>query len=149
MKKMMLFFLMLASASAFAELSKWVDADGKVHYSDQPPPPNVKAKTLRVSSEPAVPAIAPAAPKTVAEQEAEFRKAQQMKKEAADKAAREQAKAEAEKANCVAAQQNLRTLQEGVRMVEVDAKGERLYLDDEQRRQRIEKAMQNVNTYCK
>ena len=87
--------------------------------------------------------------KTIAEREAELKKVQQAKKEAADKAAQEQEKIEAEKAYCDAAQQNLRTLQEGMRMVEIDAKGERFYLDDEQRRQRIEKAQQDIKTYCK
>ncbi|HEU0220523.1 MAG TPA: DUF4124 domain-containing protein [Gallionella sp.] len=157
MKKFLLILLVLASTNAFAELSKWVDADGKVHYSDQPPPANVKAKTLRVTSEAAAPASAggavaasaPAAPKTIAEREAELKKAQQAKKEAADKAAQEQARIETEKANCAAAQQNLRTLQEGMRIVEIDAKGERSYVDDEQRRQRIEKAQQGIKTYCK
>ena len=157
MKKILLILLMLASTTAFAGLSKWVDADGKVHYSDQPPPANVKAKTLRVTSEAAAPvsasgvaaASAPAASKTIAEREAELKKAQQAKKEAADKAAQEQARIDAEKANCAAVQQNLRALQEGVRMVEIDAKGERSYLDDEQRRQRIEKAQQDIKTYCK
>jgi len=56
---------------------------------------------------------------------------------------------ETEKANCAAVQQNLRALQGGMRMMEVDAKGERSYLDDEQRRQRIEKAQQDIKTYCK
>ena len=157
MKKFLLILLMLASTTAFAGLSKWVDADGKVHYSDQPPPANVKAKILRVTSEVAAPvsasgvaaASAPAASKTIAEREAELKKAQQAKKEAADKAAQEQARIDAEKANCAAVQQNLRALQEGVRMVEIDAKGERSYLDDEQRRQRIEKAQQDIKTYCK
>lgn len=149
MKKFLLILLILASANAFAGLSKWVDADGKVHYSDQPPPANVKAKTLRVTSDAAAPASAPAAPKTVAEREAELKKAQQAKKEAADKAAKEQERIDAEKAYCVAAQQNLRALQDGIRMVEIDAKGERSYLDDEQRRQRIEKVQQDIKTYCK
>ena len=157
MKKFLLTLLMLSSANAIAGLSKWVDADGKVHYSDQPPPPNVKAKTLRVTSDVAAPtsasgvaaASAPAAPKTTAELEAELKKAQQAKKEAADKAAKEQARIEAEKANCAAAQQNLRTLQDGVRITEIDAKGERSYLGDEQRRQRMEKAQQDVKAYCK
>jgi hypothetical protein len=40
-------------------------------------------------------------------------------------------------------------MQEGMRMVEIDAKGERSYLDDEQRRQRIEKAQQDIKAYCK
>lgn len=151
MKKFLLILLMLANTTAFAGLSKWVDADGKVHYSDQPPPANVKAQTLRVTSEAAAPmsASAPAAPKTIAEREAELKKAQRAKKEAADKAAQEQARIEAEKANCAAVQQNLRALQEGMRMVEIDAKGERSYLDDEQRRQRIEKAQQDIKASCK
>lgn len=149
MKKFLLILLMLASATAFAGVSKWVDADGKVHYSDQPPPANVKAKTLHVTSEAAASASAPAAPKTIAEREAELKKAQQAKKEAEDRAAQEKAGMEAEKANCTAAQQHLRTLQEGMRMVEIDAKGERYYVDDEQRRQRVEKAQQDIKTFCK
>lgn len=149
MKKFLLIFLMLVSANAFAELSKWVDEHGKVHYSDQLPPPNVKVKTLRVTSNAEAPASAAAAPKTIAEQEVELKKAQRVRKEAAEKAAKEQEKIEADKTNCANAQQNLRALQGGVRMVEVDAKGERYYLDDEQRRQRIEKAQENVKTYCK
>lgn|SRR5574340_58837 len=158
MKKFLLILSVLASANAFAGLSKWVDADGKVHYSDQPPPANVTAKTLRTtSSDTAAPASAggaaaasaPAAPKTIAEREAELKKAQQAKKEAADKAAKEQARIEGEKTNCESAQQSLRALQDGVRVLEVDAKGERSYLGDEQRRQRIEKAQQNIKTFCK
>jgi hypothetical protein len=34
-------------------------------------------------------------------------------------------------------------------MVEVDAKGERSYLDDTQRQQRIVKAQQDISTLCK
>lgn len=157
MKKILLTFLLLASASASAALIKWVDAEGKVHYSDQPPPPNVKAEKLRLPSAAETPgsasgvaaASAPAGPKTIAEREAELKKAQQAKKEATDKAAKDQARIDAEKAQCEAAQQNLRALQEGMRLVEIDAKGERSYLDDNQRRQRIEKAQQDINTYCK
>ena len=36
----LIFFL--AGATAQAELYRWVDADGKVHYSDEPPPANIK-----------------------------------------------------------------------------------------------------------
>lgn len=32
----------LALAQAETETYKWVDADGKVHYSDQPPPPSAR-----------------------------------------------------------------------------------------------------------
>ena len=151
MKNLLLVWLLLLSADAMAELRKWVDADGKVQYSDQLPPPNVKAKILHVSPPPAsgVAGSAPVVSKTIAEREAELKKAQISKKEAADKAALEQARIAAEKENCTTAQLNLRTLQDGARLTVVDAKGQRSYLDDEQRRQRIEKSLENVKAYCK
>jgi Domain of unknown function (DUF4124) len=157
MSKFLLILLMLASTNTFAAISKWVDAQGQVHYSDQPPPPEAKAETLRSASDTEGTAgtsgvnatSAPAAPKTIAEREAELKKAQQAEQAAADKAAQKQAATEAIKANCATAQQNLRTLQEGIRMVEVDANGERSYLDDNQRQQRIAKTQQDVSNYCK
>ncbi|MBI3529559.1 MAG: glutaredoxin family protein [Betaproteobacteria bacterium] len=43
MKSWVLFpVFVLACVAAQAELYRWVDADGKVHYSDQLPPANVK-----------------------------------------------------------------------------------------------------------
>ena len=157
MSKFLLILLMLTSANTFAAISKWVDAQGHVHYSDQPPPPEVKAEILHAPSDTDDTAgmsnisktSATAATKTVAEQEIELRKAQQAKKEAADKAAQKQAAADAIKANCANAQQNLRNLQSGTRMTEVDANGETSYIDDTQRQQRIEKAQQQISNLCK
>src|SRR6187397_890157 len=37
---------LLASAPAMAALYKWTDASGRVIYSDQPPPGNVKVETI-------------------------------------------------------------------------------------------------------
>ena len=50
MSKFLLILLMLASTNTFAAVSKWVDAQGRVHYSDQPPPPATTSETLRSSS---------------------------------------------------------------------------------------------------
>lgn len=155
MNKYLLILLMLSSASAFAELNKWFDENGKVHYSDQAPPANIKAKTLRSAS--VIPTSAsgiaatsaPAAAKTVAEREAEWKKAQQEKKDAADKSAKEQARKEESKTNCATAQQNLRTFQAGVPIAEIGANGEPSTLNDTQRQQRIAKAQQDVSNWCK
>ena len=157
MSKFLLILLMLASTSTFAAISKWVDAQGQVHYSDQPPPREAKAETLRSASgtegtagtSGVTATSAPAAPKTIAEREAELKKDQQAKKEAADKAAQKQAAEDALKVNCATAQENLRSLQSGVRVMEIDAKGERSYLDDTQRQQRIDKAQQDISNNCK
>lgn len=158
MKKHLFILLMLSSAHAVADLSKWVDENGKVHYSDQPPPANVKAKTLRstpdtppflTSASGGAASSAPPAVKTIAEREAELKKEQKAKKDAADMAAQEQALKEEKKANCKASRQNLRTLQEGMRIVEINANGERSYISDEQRQQRIATAQQDISSYCK
>jgi glutaredoxin len=37
--------LLLCSAGAGAQMFKWTDAKGVVHFSDQPPPPNSKVET--------------------------------------------------------------------------------------------------------
>lgn len=43
----------LLTASAQVELFRWVDADGSVHYSDQPPPPNIRnVQQMQVTSKP-------------------------------------------------------------------------------------------------
>ena len=157
MGKFLLIFLILASANAFAEVNKWVDDQGRVHYSDQAPPPEVQAKALRSSSnsEGAGSASgvagtdAPAASGSFVEQEAALKRAQQEKQVAADKAAQKQAIVDARKADCANAQQNLRTLQSGVRMVVINASGERSYMDDTQHQQSIEKAQQDISNLCK
>lgn len=46
--------LILAAAPAAAELYKWTDAEGKVHFSDQPPPPEIKAPVTVKPRRPAV-----------------------------------------------------------------------------------------------
>jgi Domain of unknown function (DUF4124) len=150
MNKYLLFLLILTSTNALAAITKWVDSNGQVHYSDQPPPSNVRPKTLLPDSDTQDTASSGvAAPKTIAEREAELKKAQKSKKEATEKAAQKQSAADAQQASCAAAQQNLRDLQSGIRMVEIDAKGERSYIDDNQREQRVEKAQKGISNYCK
>jgi hypothetical protein len=157
MKNCLMVLLMMFGMNAFAEVNKWVDENNQVHYSDQPPPAIAKTKKLRSDSDSRGSAAASgvaettgsAAPKTIAEREAELRKAQKAKKEAADKAVKNQANEEDIKANCAQAQLSLKALQEGMRMVEIDANGERSYLDDEQRQQRIAKTQQDISRICK
>ncbi len=91
----------------------------------------------------------PPAAKTLAEREAELKKTQKAKKDAADKAAQEQALKEQNQANCDALKQSLKTLQLAIPLVEIKASGERSYVTDEQKQQRIAKAQQDISTFCK
>jgi hypothetical protein len=47
--------LVLSTAAAHAQVYRWVDAKGTVHYSNAPPPPGVKAVQLPIDAKPGVP----------------------------------------------------------------------------------------------
>ena len=51
--------LVLAASSASAQVYRWVDASGRVHYSNDTPPPGAKATKLDIDAKPG-----PAAPDT-------------------------------------------------------------------------------------
>src|SRR5689334_21122673 len=76
--------LLLCAGTAFAQMYRWVDKDGKVRYGDTPPP-GAKTSSIKGPASSAAPAPAAAAkdakdakkgPLTPAEQEQEYRKRQ-------------------------------------------------------------------------
>ena len=98
MKNRFLFVIALLamSLSVSADIYKWVDANGKVQYSNTPPP-NVKGTKVKV--EDPAPPTGPATPAATAEywrqKDDEFRKRQgdksKVQKEASDKVSLEEA----------------------------------------------------------
>ncbi len=150
MKYCMAILLTLVSFNAAAGLTKWVDSQGVVHYTDEPPPPNVKAQTLNApSTSTGIPAASgPAAPKTIYEQESELNKEKKAKEEAAQKAAKKQEEEAQKRQACEQARNQVAMLQNAPRVATYDAAGERTYLDDAQRQQRIDEAQAAVSKYC-
>lgn len=115
------------AAPASAALYKWVDANGRTVYSDQPPPVHIKAELISGAPPPAN----PDAVKEMANREAEFRKRQADKQEDAKKV--ERSRADAQKLATYCAQ--VRTQAEGLRRADVamyrlNEKGERVVLDE-------------------
>ncbi|MBU1215223.1 MAG: DUF4124 domain-containing protein [Gammaproteobacteria bacterium] len=145
------FYLILLSCislSAHAGLNKWVDENGKVHYSDKPPS-NVTAESVRnIAGKGQEAAPADYSSKSYSEREAEMKKARQEKKDAAEKSAQEAAQLQARKRNCAAAQENLRALESGARLVTYDENGEKRFLDDAAREQRVNSAREAVKNNC-
>lgn len=157
----------LAVQTAAAETYKWTDAEGKVHYSDQPPPANIKnpttitprKKTSR--SAPQAEADADAAkapeakppvsakPRTTQELDAEFR--QRRVKEAEDEAAREKAEQEAadKKRNCVQATNNVKRLEQGGRLTRYNDQGEVEFLQDSEIAAELARARQAADSWCR
>lgn len=153
----MLRFLLLASAlsiaalPALAEVNKWVDANGKVQYSDQAPAGKVNVERLRIEKTvpPAAAVGKPAAAKTLAERDLEYRQGQVAAEEAQKKQAQVDADTKGRQENCANARGNLKTLEQGGRVYNYDAKGERTYLDDSARSKSLDDAKKRVAEWCK
>lgn len=141
------------AAAAQAQGYKWIDKDGNVHYGDRPPP-GASVTPLGPPPPPVnmqSPSSAEGAskgPLTPAQQELEFRRRIKEAQEAAAKADKERQAAEDKKQNCANAQEALRTLESGQRIMRVDEKGERYFISDEQRAADEARARRAVSDYC-
>lgn len=159
-----------ATATAHAQW-KWRDRSGIVQYSDKPPPSDIPAKdvlerppampaertapaaavTPQAAASAAAAASAPAAvpaPTTVDPQLAERRK--QAEEEAAAKRRAEDEKVAAQRAdNCQRARAQLRSLEDGMRLVRTNSKGEREVLDDKGRAEETARARSVIASECK
>lgn len=163
MHRFVLAAALAASAAALAgpaaaQAFKWTDKDGKVQYSDRPPP---GAKTEAVQSKvgsvtgsgtgSAGAARTPGAaqpPMSYAEKDQAFRKRLLEQDEARQKQAKsdEQAKQKAE--YCQQAKSRLAGLEAGGRMTRFNDKGERVFLDDSQIEAEKTRVRRDVSTNC-
>lgn len=151
MKNALAIFLTLASFSTLADVHRWVDANGKVHYSDEAPSEDVNSKTIRTkhsdsTPEPAASGTPPA--KTIYEQAADINKANKEKEEAAKKAAQKEEEAKIKQKNCEQSRSQLLSLQNSPRIATYNESGERVIMDDGARQQSIKDAQDAVSKYC-
>ncbi|HYN54213.1 MAG TPA: DUF4124 domain-containing protein [Methylotenera sp.] len=156
---------------ANAEIYKWKDKEGKVRYTDVPPPSNIKQESLYGKK---IPKPTTQAPLRVVEKDAasianiqkqkDKEKAAienpgvnpaMSKEEAAAKRAKEADAAKAEdeakkvkEENCKAAKANLKTHMVGGRLLKTNEKGEREYMSDADIKNGIATAQADVDKYC-
>jgi len=158
--------LLLLAHFAHAQYS-WIDDKGTRVFSDRPPPPNTPASRIikgprpaaqapvpfdakpGATAAPATPAL-PATPKppSLAEQDAAFRQRQSKREEDAKKAQEDEQKKRDNAERCTAARQESLQLSSGMRIAQVNDKGERSFMTDEDRKRRQE-AAQRVLQECR
>ena len=151
----------------------WKDGNGRLVYSDRPPPSDIKpANVVRQPNTQVLANPAPASgplddsgkpsdaknpdaknptpggPKTVAEREMEFRKRQQERADGEKKAAEEQTKNAVKTAECDRARGYLKSLEDGVRITRTDASGNREFLDDAQRATEVDRTRKIIQSTC-
>jgi len=151
--------VLLLGASSLAvagDLYRWVDAQGQVHYSDEPPPADAReVKAIRSKGVDPSPQEQPEdseennAEPSYVEQQAAFEERQAKKAEEQAKAEQKKQLAAERKKNCEAARGNYNTVSTGGRVMRINAQGEREYLSDEEIKQQAAEAKKSMDEWCK
>ena len=157
--------LAAVQAPALAQYT-WRDAKGQLHASDQPPPRDIPDKDVirrPVARNPATAApaataasgVATAAPVRSAAASAPVDPELQQRRARAEQEARAKAQAEEQRLaaqraeNCQRARSHLATLDSGTRLVRVDARGERVVVDDDARAREAAEARRVIASECR
>jgi hypothetical protein len=169
--------VLLALASSACGLAqaqwKWRDAHGQVQYSDRAPPANVPEKDVLqrppgqrgavvllpmgapnpiAGAVPAASAVAAAASGSASSAAQRQRAGDDAKKradEAAQRKIAEEAQVRQRAENCQQARDQIRLIQDGVRMGRLNAQGEREVLDDTQRARELARAQAAQASECR
>jgi len=132
-----------------AQVYKWIDKDGKVQYSDAPPPAGAGASVPQKLDTPPSSSSGFGAPVKDRSWQDKARDYDRRRIEAAEKQAGDIELARKNQDRCNNARRDLTTLQEVRRVYRTDDKGERHYLDDDQRQGEIARAQRVVSEVCK
>jgi hypothetical protein len=130
---------------AAATLYKWVDANGRVVYSDQPPPASVKPEIVP----PPPPPANPNAAKELEDRTLAIKQQEKKRAEAAKAADKTEQASQARREACVNALGQMKAMQKkGERVFRYNEKGEKVYFDDSMRREAIERLQQIARDNC-
>jgi hypothetical protein len=143
---------LLASFAAHGQLLKCIGKDGRVEYATECPAGAKEVQTgIRSTREgPAPGGAASPQQKSIAEQEAAFRKRQMEATDARQKDEKKLAEEQVNRQNCEQAQTYLKSLQADNRIARTDPRtGERIFLEDSDRPAEIARAQRAVDTNCK
>jgi hypothetical protein len=139
--------VLLAAATVAAQVYKWVDKDGKVQFSDTPPP-DAKTEAKKIDVKPASGSTA-AATKSLAEKSKEFDKRKAAEAEKAKKAGEEEKTKAQNQEACETAKAYANDLQSGRPINRSNAQGERSFMSDEERAAELAKARSTMAEACK
>jgi hypothetical protein len=143
----------------------WLDKDGRKVFSDRPPAADVPAKNILrqpggkpvatvempapAASAPAVARAAASVPRPSGRDSALEEKRRQAEAEAADRKKAEEEKLAAARAeNCAQAKKAKANFDSGLRVAQVNAKGEREILDDRQRAEEVKRLQAVIARDC-
>jgi hypothetical protein len=148
MRRAVLAGLAAVSLVAAADgMYKWVDEKGVTHYSESPPPDDPR-KATKVDIKPNGPS-GPAKEFDWKQKELDSRQQNVQKvQEDREREAKEAQEARQRKVACQQAMRTVTTYQQQVPIFSINDKGERVYVEDADRAQKIEDARERMRKNC-
>lgn len=144
MRYVLIYLLLIPFVSIHAEVYKWTDADGNIHFGDKPT--NINAEKLDVKTKPADKPddyferkLKQKKLLDVLVSEAEDKKAEKQKKEAEKKEL---------KRKCAELQKDINYLSEGGRFYTEDEQGEYNFKSEEEVQERLNQLLEYKKKYC-
>ncbi|VAX06883.1 hypothetical protein MNBD_GAMMA25-1512 [hydrothermal vent metagenome] len=139
--------LLLSLPMAQAEIYKWVDEQGQVHYSEKPPKEKHPATEIRIRTyTPHAPLISPKQRKQQRDNLLRaFQEERQIRNEAKEKKEQKEAK---NRNNCMHARDRLKNFERANVLYDLDEQGERVYLSDAQRKRAEDNLRAQINKWC-
>ncbi|WP_422126463.1 DUF4124 domain-containing protein [Thioalkalivibrio sulfidiphilus] len=141
---------MALAAPAGAQIYRWVDEQGQVHFGDCAPP-RCNSTEVRMAPGPSQEQLERAREERERQREAREQREliQRQVQEAERREQQQQERQQAQRRSyCQQARSELRILETPRPVFHVDEKGERVYLDDATRSTQIQQARQNVARFC-
>ena len=136
--------LLACAVVAAQNMYKWVDENGRVTYSDQPPVG--KVRNTEVITIPG--AANPGAARQLVDQDAQFKKRQDDAAKAQAAAAKKEELEKQKVDNCTRARAQLRALRDSTPLVQINEKGERIVLDAAAREAESRRVETFIEEHC-
>jgi len=143
-------FVLLFSGAASAQVYKWTDEQGRVHYGDCPPP-RCNSTEVDLGTRPRQERLDQAREQFESQREERQRREQNRRhlEETERLQRQEQQRDAAQRRNyCQLARSDLRRLEMQRAVYYTDEQGNRVYLDDEERTRYMQQTREDIRRYC-
>lgn len=145
MRRLTILLVMCLPGLGSAQVFKWVDEKGNVHFGDRPK----RADAQEIVVQPSTPSADPAAAKQRLEQQKKLLNAYQAERASKrEELAKNKQQALEKKQNCAAARDQLRRYRQAGYLYGLDKDGNRVVYNDERRQQETHQARSEVDKWC-
>ena len=141
----LLFALSLAALPVHAQMIKCVDERGVTHYTDKPRP-GCKGGEVDIRSQPPISGKVPGGKQDLGAEERDFQRRQNQRGREEEAEAKRLAD---DKRRCASLRANLERYSAQRRIASIDAKGERVFMDDAKREAKLSQLNEEIAQKCR